>query len=383
MKLIERNKYLRNNILISHIILAIVIISNINAFAFSPQSAKILEHDKKIIAENKKLNLYRGELFIGVDDVFSNNESLNIPVTIRYNPATKDFVIADTGNDCLYLVTEKGKFKKKIGQRGQGPGDFMNPMYVEIDSKGDIYVYDTWRISIFSQDGKYITSFRMKGINPMSEYLRLFRFSVSSNREIVTNLCSINGYYISVLSRNGEITKSIGIIDKKFEREDATLLASIGYAFKGNNSKYYIVLLKMQLMRMYDENGKLEKEVNVCDLIKRPERKKDIKSKQLSNYYNSTNINVLLYDVIFDGNIFYFLPTLRFREESLILVDNGLSFLKEYKFGVNPENHKLPFKNVIISISEYTSICINNKLNAIELYIPTFSSEIIKYSFSK
>ncbi|MDW7760660.1 MAG: 6-bladed beta-propeller [Acidobacteriota bacterium] len=72
-----------------------------------------------------------------------------------------NIVFLDPRAGCLFEFDSSGKFIRKIGGRGQGPGEFMMPIAACLDFAGHLYVADskTRRVSIFNQDGSFVSSF--------------------------------------------------------------------------------------------------------------------------------------------------------------------------------------------------------------------------------
>lgn len=73
------------------------------------------------------------------------------------------FIVTDAGEHCIKVFNIEGDFIKKIGSKGQGPGELLNPLFIAIDKKaGKIYCVDDGnkRISCFSASGEFITSFK-------------------------------------------------------------------------------------------------------------------------------------------------------------------------------------------------------------------------------
>jgi len=67
--------------------------------------------------------------------------------------------VADADAHHLKVFGANGKFLRTIGRKGQGPGEFQGPEFVEIGG-GRIYVWESMnrRISAFDAEGKFITS---------------------------------------------------------------------------------------------------------------------------------------------------------------------------------------------------------------------------------
>lgn len=69
-----------------------------------------------------------------------------------------NFIIADGWQSRgVYVFGSDGIFIKELGKKGQGPGEYANPVSVEIGQDGDIWISDFGnnRISIYSRDLSY------------------------------------------------------------------------------------------------------------------------------------------------------------------------------------------------------------------------------------
>lgn len=66
-----------------------------------------------------------------------------------------NYIIADGWQSMgVYVFGQDGKFIKELGRRGQGPGEYANPVSLEISRDGEIWVADFGnnRISIYSRE---------------------------------------------------------------------------------------------------------------------------------------------------------------------------------------------------------------------------------------
>ena len=90
------------------------------------------------------------DMAVGADDVLYivNRSYENRPDGIRISVATMD-----------------EEYIQEFGSYGEGPGQFVWPTAIAIDSQGSVYVADEWlnRISKFSGDGEYIDSWGKTG----------------------------------------------------------------------------------------------------------------------------------------------------------------------------------------------------------------------------
>ncbi len=69
------------------------------------------------------------------------------------------YVLDRSKNRGIYVFSFEGKFLQKIGNVGQGPGEYAEPTDISIYGN-TVYVYDqyTHRISLFDRDGNYLSA---------------------------------------------------------------------------------------------------------------------------------------------------------------------------------------------------------------------------------
>jgi len=308
---------------------------------------------------------YKNETFISVDYTFLN-EGLHKPSEIRINPITHDIVVLDEGNVCLYVFSSEGKFIRKIGNIGQGPGDLLGPAHFEIDRYGIIYVYEkiNLRISKFSSNGKFIKSFR---INSLGSYPS---FTIDDNQNIIARV-SGSGYYITVFSQDGEHVKNIGVvpeINKKFPQINDEYARN--FAFKKNGD--YIVFLKhLPMIKIFDDSGNLIKEISLLKEI-----------ELTTKLVNVENLTSLIYqnfyhEIILRDNYFYIL--LNNREDLLPQLDNVRILVLDNKFNlINKIN--LPLKNKLKIISGGLRLKFEYEPQKNIIYLPFIqNSEILSF----
>ncbi len=82
----------------------------------------------------------------------------NMPTDMAITPAGDIFVTDGYGNRRIVHFDKTGKFIKAWGKYGSGPGEFVLPHAIVLDSRGLLYVADrnSGRIQIFDQQGKFI-----------------------------------------------------------------------------------------------------------------------------------------------------------------------------------------------------------------------------------
>jgi hypothetical protein len=96
-------------------------------------------------------------------------------------------------DDCLiiharldvYLFHKNGKFIRQVGSRGQGPGEYIVPVNVEIDRKRkEIVISDTQKVLFYDLDGNFLRSKKWKDIAfiGVSDSI-LWMGSITTNRQ--------------------------------------------------------------------------------------------------------------------------------------------------------------------------------------------------------
>ena len=82
----------------------------------------------------------------------------NMPTDMAITPTGEIFVTDGYGNRRVVHFGADGKFIKAFGTAGPGPGQFVLPHAIVIDSKGILYIADrnSGRIQLFNQEGKFL-----------------------------------------------------------------------------------------------------------------------------------------------------------------------------------------------------------------------------------
>ncbi|MCK4646549.1 MAG: 6-bladed beta-propeller [Candidatus Aminicenantes bacterium] len=120
-------------------------------------------------------------------------------VTLAVDSEENIFVL-DGGNCRIQKFDKNGSYLQTIGGRGQGPGEFEQPMWIHVDVKDIIYVFDSLGryLNVFEKDGKFKEKKRLKH--------SFFGFGISEEGNILTQ--------ISFYSPEGS-TRDVVIMDSK------------------------------------------------------------------------------------------------------------------------------------------------------------------------
>jgi sugar lactone lactonase YvrE len=116
-----------------------------------------------------------------------------------------NLVITDAIGGHVYRYTKDGKYLGEIGSGpGSGPGQFKGPRDVKTDKKGDIYVSDgdNHRIQVFSPEGKLLRSFGQKGKAP-GEMLRVHAIWFGPDERLYA--ADVDNSRIMVFNKSGKL----------------------------------------------------------------------------------------------------------------------------------------------------------------------------------
>ena len=97
-----------------------------------------------------------------LDESGNDRDHLNKPTDMAVTPSGDVFVSDGYGNRRVVHFDKHGKFVKAWGKEGIGPGEFLLPHAIDVDSKGLLYVADrsNARVQVFDQSGKFIAQWR-------------------------------------------------------------------------------------------------------------------------------------------------------------------------------------------------------------------------------
>jgi DNA-binding beta-propeller fold protein YncE len=108
-------------------------------------------------------------LALGVAGVAGDDSShFNGPTGVVVAPSGDVFVTdghEDASNNRVLKFTSDGRFVKQWGGTGSGPGQFLVPHAIALDSQGRLFVADrdNNRIQIFDQDGRFLDAWTQFG----------------------------------------------------------------------------------------------------------------------------------------------------------------------------------------------------------------------------
>jgi len=118
-------------------------------------------NNKILFTDSHLHNIYLIDLIKKKILPLNDSLSLKQPTGIAYSKVNDEIWVVETGAHRISVLNRKGEIKKRIGNRGNGHGEFNFPTFIWIDKLGNVYVVDSmnFRIQIFNKKGEFISAF--------------------------------------------------------------------------------------------------------------------------------------------------------------------------------------------------------------------------------
>ncbi len=170
------------------------------------------------------------------DLVAGGGSSLSLPSDVAIGAGGKVYVV-DAGNNRVAVFSGAGKFLLAFGGKGEGNGEFADPVGIGTDAQGRVYVADSGnrRIQIFDANGRFGGSFRTGNVRPID---------VAPTPDGQT-LYVTGGHRVTAYSASGQVLRqwgSEGEAEGEFRYPASVLVAPDGkvYVVDALNSRVQI-----------------------------------------------------------------------------------------------------------------------------------------------
>ncbi len=251
------------NLAILIIFLQVFILSNSYAQEVETVDGVRYIHNEEIGKWGKLPKVFL-EYLKNIGDIESEDENVlfYMPSDIAFDSNGNIYVL-DSGNHRIQKFSHEGKYITTIGNKGQGPGEFIYPLSLDIDAHGYLYISDSnnKRIQVLEPGGKEHKTIKMTG-NPPGV------IRISKSGEIIMGGGGFISFEIGedkdkplpkllkVLNQEGNVKKGFG--EQKDYKE--FLMNKMGNQFHFTLDKYnniYVAFDFQNRIDKYSPDGKL------------------------------------------------------------------------------------------------------------------------------
>ena len=158
--------------------------------------------------------------------------------------------VTDSRAHTILKFNITGNFIQNIGQKGQGPGELINPRNIFCDDRDHIFVLDDGNRSIktFDKEGKFINGFKY--------FKSYFSMEIDEKDKIYANYVSVNPEdpLIDVIDLKGTVTHSFGnrIKINSNDKSNNEVFLSLNA-----NGDIYVVWKNLDFVRKYSQEEEL------------------------------------------------------------------------------------------------------------------------------
>lgn len=105
-------------------------------------------------------------IFKKIEEIYIQTKGLDVGSLFMVKiDSSKNFVFLDAKTRQLLIFNKEGRFVKRVGKKGQGPGEFIAPSGIALDKQGNLIIADnqTRRINKYDKEGNFLSSFIIAG----------------------------------------------------------------------------------------------------------------------------------------------------------------------------------------------------------------------------
>lgn len=165
----------------------------------------------------------------------------------------------------IHIFDKNGTHVRSIGDQGQGPGEFMQPLRAVIAPDEQQFAVRDWRnrVSFFTREGEYESSFVMTGLVPTKD--------IAFKNDSLLVLGSFepktlsSGKTMHYFTKDGEKVKSFFPMHEQAQELNITVWADASFAI-GPDNRMHALQPGYYSISIFSPDGELEREIPVSPL---------------------------------------------------------------------------------------------------------------------
>ena len=212
-----------------------------SSMSFDKNTSQMMKY-REVLVANSEFDFifkkaYQSVLKVDDDHIISNIKTVLV--------TKQNIIINDSQGKQVLVFNKKGKLENTIGEVGSGPGEYIVPYDIAVNSQNEILVLDVnnMRVSRFKVDGEFITSNNVK-------------FGVRICSDLIGGFYLYNPTELAIAEKNSiKYYNANGIYEKSFCTpffKIGMIGANIDIDSKGN---VYVIHSTQYLIQKYSQYG--------------------------------------------------------------------------------------------------------------------------------
>ncbi len=182
-----------------------------------------------------------------------------------------NFYVGDYGFMWIACFSDSGKFLRKFGSKGEGPGELMRPFVMAIDSRNRlVFAGNGGRVTLLDTEGTFLDEFTREGRGSFTYSLQFD--SLGDLYVVAPDI--LNQQMIHVYTPQWKYLRSFGDTYAVGTKEDTRTegLYASGFLSIGTDDALYYVQTSPYLLRKYKSDGTLVASTNqgVGEFVPKP-----------------------------------------------------------------------------------------------------------------
>ena len=194
----------------------------------------------------------RGRIIVG-PDAHGVDPLLGRPLGLAIDEDAEELYVADYKRNVVTVFNYDGRLKRTIGRTGQGPGEFLQPVDVDL-AAGKLHVLEAgnYRVSILDTNGEYLASFE---VGPLSSDQKI-AVSSDGRRIYLNEPTPMSRKLFAVYDEAGTVVQRFGNLLEPVEGAGKFETNTVCFDLD-RDGNLYVFYTCTPVVRKYDAEGHL------------------------------------------------------------------------------------------------------------------------------